>query len=236
MLPRPRALLCLLGAVAAGVVIVRHGRIARGRTVPGGILIGDAAVYDALTHRLLFGSLFGPIAADVAALAHDDARILEVGCGPGHLSIRLARGYGLDVTGLDLDQAMIERARINARRADHGDHPQPSFVVGDAASLPFPDGTFDLVVSTLSMHHWADPAAALIEIGRVLRPDGRALIWDFRPGVVPFHAHLPDPLERAQRPPLGVVSATPWRWPWRFHVVDRIELARVDGVAGQSAM
>jgi SAM-dependent methyltransferase len=86
------------------------------------------------------------------------------------------------------------------------------------------------------MHHWADPAAALIEIGRVLRPDGRALIWDFRPGVAPFHAHLPDPLERAQRSPLGVVSATPWRWPWRFHVVDRIELARVDGVAGQSAM
>jgi SAM-dependent methyltransferase len=43
--------------------------------------------------------------------------VLEVGCGPGHLSIRLARQPGLDVTGLDLDPAMIERARANADRA-----------------------------------------------------------------------------------------------------------------------
>jgi ubiquinone/menaquinone biosynthesis C-methylase UbiE len=54
------------------------------------------------------------------------------------------------------------------------------------AALTFPDRSFDLVVSTLSMHHWADPAAGLAEIGRVLRPDARALIWDFRPGGRPI--------------------------------------------------
>jgi cyclopropane fatty-acyl-phospholipid synthase-like methyltransferase len=91
-----------------------------GRRVPGGILIGDAVVYDALSHRLLLGSLFGRIAADVAAVAPDGARVLEVGCGPGHLSIRLARPHGLDVTGLDLDPAMIERARANADRPGEG--------------------------------------------------------------------------------------------------------------------
>jgi SAM-dependent methyltransferase len=54
-----------------------------------------------------------------------------------------------------------------------------------AASLPFPDGSFNLVVSTLSMHHRALPTAGLAEIGRVLRPGGRALIWDFRPDAWP---------------------------------------------------
>src|SRR6266540_2630623 len=178
---RRRTLVILLGAAAAAVAVVRHGRgAATGRRVPGGILIGDAVVYDALS-RLVLGSLFGRIAADVAAVAPDGARVLEVGCGPGHLSIRLARQHGLDVTGLDLDPAMIERARANADRPRDGDERRPSFLVGDVASLAFPDGSFDLVVSTLSMHHWADPTAGLTEIGRVLRPGARALVWDLGP-------------------------------------------------------
>src|SRR6266545_1351899 len=170
---RPRRFVILLGAAAAAVAVVRHGRgAATGRRVPGGIIIGDAVVYDALS-RLVLGSLFGRIAADVAAVAPDGARVLEVGCGPGRLSIRLARQHGLEVTGLDLDPAMIERARANADRPGNGEARRPSFLVGDVASLAFPDGSFDLVVSTLSMHHWADPTAGLAEIGRVLRPSAR---------------------------------------------------------------
>jgi SAM-dependent methyltransferase len=229
---RPRKLVMLLGAVAAaaaGVAVVRHGRgAAKGREEQGGILIGDAAAYDAMS-RLLFGSFFGPIADDVAvaaATAPEGARVLEVGCGPGHLSVRLARRHGLDTTGLDLDPAMIERARVNADRAVDGDERRPSFLVGDVASMPFPDGTFDLVVSTMSMHHWADPAAGLAEMARVLRPGDRALVWDFRPGYVPLHGELPDPVEHTRDSPLRVVSATPWRWPWRFNLTQRIELAR----------
>jgi ubiquinone/menaquinone biosynthesis C-methylase UbiE len=179
--------------------------------------------------RLLLGSLFRPIAADVAVVAPDGARVLEAGCGPGHLSIQLARQHGLDVTGLDLDPAMIERARANADRAGEGDERRPSFLVGDVASLPFPDGSFDLVVSTMSMHHWADPTAGLAEINRVLHPGARALIWDFRPGVRPFHGDLPDLLEHTHGSPLRVVSATPWHWPWRFKLTQRIELLRADG-------
>jgi SAM-dependent methyltransferase len=226
---RPRKLVILLGAVASAaavVAVVRHGRAAaKGRKEQGGILIGDAAAYDAMS-RLFFGSLFGPVAADVAATVPEGARVLEVGCGPGHLSIRLARQHGLDVTGLDLDPAMIERTRANAYRARDGEERRPSFLVGDVAALPFPDGTFDLVVSTMSMHHWADPTAGLTEIARVLRPDARALVWDFRPGFVPFHGDLPDPVERTRGTPLCVVSATPWRWPWGFNLTQRIELVR----------
>jgi SAM-dependent methyltransferase len=236
---RPRTFVILLGAAAAAVAVVRHGRgAATGRRVPGGILIGDAVAYDALS-RLLLGPFFGRIAADIAAVAPDGARVLEVGCGPGRLSIRLARQHGLEVTGLDLDRAMIERARANADRRGDGDERRPSFLVGDVASLAFPDRSFDLVVSTLSMHHWADPTAGLAEIGRVLRPGGRALVWDFRPGVRPHpfgprHARMPDPLEHAHGAPLRVVSATPWRWPWRFNLTRRIELVRADGSPGRS--
>jgi ubiquinone/menaquinone biosynthesis C-methylase UbiE len=232
---RSRALVMILGAGAACAAIVavvrhvvRHGHgAAKGREEQGGILIDDASAYDAMS-RLFFGSLFGPIAADVAALAEatapEGARVLEVGCGPGHLSFRLARRHGLDTTGLDLDPAMIERARTNADRAGEGDERRPSFLVGAVASMPFPDETFDLVVSTMSMHHWTDPAVGLTEMVRVLRPGSRALVWDFRSGFVPLHGHLPDPVEHTRGTPLRVVSATPWRWPWRFNLTQRIEL------------
>jgi SAM-dependent methyltransferase len=230
MTARTRTLVILLGAVAVGgaVVVGRHARGARGKRVPGGILIGDAARYDMLSHRFLLGSLFERIAADIAAITPDGARLLEVGCGPGRLSILLARRYGLDVTGLDLDPAMIERARANAKRSGNGGKRRPSFLVGDVSSLAFPDRSFDVVVSTLSMHHWADPTAGLTEIGRVLGPNGRALVWDFRGGPVPLHGRLPDPVERAHGSSLRLVSATSWRWPWRLTLMRRIELTHAD--------
>ena len=223
---RPRTLVVVLGAAAVAIAAVRHLRGAVGRRVPGGILIADAGVYDALT-GLVLGSLYEGIAADVAALAPVGARVLEIGCGPGRLSILLTRRHGLEVTGLDLDPAMIERARANARRSEDGDGPRPAFLVGDVASLAFPDASFDLVVSTLSMHHWADPSAGLAEIGRVLRPGARALVWDLRPGMVPFHAHLPDPVGHTRGSSLRLTGATRWRWPWRVALTQRIELVRV---------
>jgi len=235
---RPRTIVILLGAAAATAAVARHvGGAAMARRVPGGILIGDAAVYGTVSGVLL-GSFFKGITADVATVAPTGARVLEIGCGPGQLSIRLAR-RGFDVTGLDLDPAMIERARTSAEGAADHDERRPSFVVGDVAALPFPDGSFDLVVSTLSMHHWSDPSAGLVEIGRVLRPGARALVWDFRPGarphlIGPRHAHAPDPAELTHGSTFRLVSATPWRWPWRFSLVQRIELVRSDGPPGHS--
>jgi SAM-dependent methyltransferase len=237
---RPRTLAVLAGAAAAAVAVLRHGRQAsRGHQVPGGILIGDAALYDSLS-RLLLSPFIRRIAADVASVAPTGAQVLEVGCGPGHLSIRLARQHGLEVTGLDLDPAMIARTRANTNRSGNGDQRRPSFLVGDVAALAFPDRSFDLVVSTLSMHHWADPVAGLAEIGRVLRPGARALIWDLRPGVRPHlfgprHAHIPDPIDHTRGSPLEVVNVTPWPWPWRFAPTQRIELARADRSSSLSA-
>jgi ubiquinone/menaquinone biosynthesis C-methylase UbiE len=136
----------------------------------------------------------------------------------------MAAHPGLEVTGIDLDPVMIERAKFNAERIV--DTSRPQFEVADVACLPYPDAVFDLVVSSLSMHHWSDPAAGLGEIGRVLRPGGRVLIWDIRPGRMPFHRNVPDPVESARASPLQVVSVRPWAWPWRFVLLHRIELTR----------
>jgi len=227
---RRRGFMLLLGGVSAAAAVIglmRHVRGSHhGRQVRGGILVGDPAAYDALGHRFLLGSFYARVAGDVAAVATEGARVLEVGCGPGRLSILLARRHGLDVTGLDLDPAMIERARANAERSENERGARPSFIEGDVASMEFPDGSFDLVVSTLSLHHWAGPAAGLAEIARVLRPAGRVLIWDLRPGGVPLRRDVPDPLDHTFGSPLRVESVRLWRWPWFLRFTQRVELVR----------
>ncbi len=216
----------VLGAISLSAIVVM-ARMARhramGRHVPGGVLIADATGYDRLT-GLLLGWLFRSIAADIASQASPGAKVLEVGCGPGYLSIRLARDNGLDVTGIDLDPAMIERARAKAEHLSTGQTRMPRFTVGNAAAMTFDDASFDLVVSTLSMHHWSDRPSGLAEITRVLRPGGTALIWDLKAGAVPFHRHAPDPVAQVHGSALRLVSVTPWRWPWPFAFLQRLEL------------
>jgi SAM-dependent methyltransferase len=216
-----------VATAALAVLVVRHRPFEMGRAVPGGILVGDARIYDAMSHRLLLGSLFPGVADDVRKGAPDGSRVLEVGCGPGHLSILLSRRYGLNVTGVDLDPAMIERARTNSERS-LGRDGGPSFLVGDVASLPFPGGSFDLVVSTLSLHHWVDAGAGLAEIRRVLRPNGRVLVWDFGSGFIPLHGRRPKSRPSSTMSGLEVVDVTPWRWPWRLTLLERIELVPME--------
>ena len=102
-------------------------------------------------------SLFGPIADDIARVAPPGTAVLEVGCGSGALSIRLASDHGLAVTAVDVDPDEIRHAREKASRAGL----KPEFLVADVAALPFEDASFDLVVSTFSMHHWDDKKAGL---------------------------------------------------------------------------
>ena len=62
------------------------------------------------------------------------------------------------------------------------------------------------------MHHWSDREAGLGEIARVLRPGGQALIWDLKPGVLPFHPQV-DTASMLSGSPLGPATVTPWHWP-----------------------
>jgi len=103
----------------------------------------------------------------------------DLGCGPGLLVVELARrSPWLHVTGLDLAENLLAQGEEYARRAGLGE--RVSFRQGDVKQIPFPDATLDLVVSTLSLHHWGDPVAVLNEVARVLRPGGSFLIFDLR--------------------------------------------------------
>jgi len=108
-------------------------------------------------------------------------RVLDVGCGTGHLSFALAeRADVLEVCGLDFSAAYIDYAR--GRCSDS----RIRFHVGDACAMPFPDGRFDRVLSHLMLHFVPDAARAVAEMQRVARPGGvvAATVWDARGGFV----------------------------------------------------
>jgi ubiquinone/menaquinone biosynthesis C-methylase UbiE len=91
-------------------------------------------------------------------------RVLDVCCGPGHLSGALADA-GADVEGLDFAPSMVERARLN--------YPNLAFWQGDAESLPYDDCSFDHAVCAFGVMHLSRPDVAFAEAFRVLRPRGR---------------------------------------------------------------
>ena len=109
-------------AAVAGVAVMvhRHGHDL-GHPVAGGVLVGNARSYDRIT-GLLLGGFYDGVAADIAAAAASGAAVLDVGCGPGHLTRRLA-ALGIEATGIDLDPDMIERAA--ARGSTRGRGPVP---------------------------------------------------------------------------------------------------------------
>ena len=110
------------------------------------------------------------------ALSHYPSpdRILDVGCGTGLLLRDLARRLpgAASLVGIDAAAGMIEQARAGAS------DPRLRFEQGSAERLPFPDGAFDLVISTTSFDHWADQRAGLAECHRVLAPGGFFVLTD----------------------------------------------------------
>ena len=138
--------------------------------------------YDFIAH-LLFDDRYRAIASAIAEEVPAGSKLLDLGCGPGEILVRLATiAPAIQTTGVDIDAAMIERAEHRVDRAlARGARGRPAFVVADAASLPFADASFDVVISSFSVHHWPDRNAGLAEAMRVLRPGGRAIVWDIAP-------------------------------------------------------
>jgi ubiquinone/menaquinone biosynthesis C-methylase UbiE len=109
-------------------------------------------------------------------------QVLDVGSGTGTLALEVARRVGRAgrVVGIDPSPAQIARARAKAARRRPPSVPI-AFEIGVIEQLPFPAQTFDVVLSTLMMHHLPNPLKrqGLAEIARVLKPGGRLVIADF---------------------------------------------------------
>lgn len=101
-------------------------------------------------------------------------RLLDVGCGPGSITLDLAERVG-EVVGVDGSAAVIETAR-SAARAKGDDH--TVFEVADAFALPFADDSFDLTHAHQMLQHVGDPVAVLREMARVTRPGGLLAVRD----------------------------------------------------------
>ncbi len=144
-----------------------------------GITIGTPRLYDLSAPLFFFGTRrrsYRSLMAAAGVKAGD--RVLDVGCGPGYFVRMLAAAVGRtgSAVGLDAAPEMIDYARRKARRLTNC-----RFESGSAEALPFPDASFDVVVSSLMLHHLPDelrPHAAA-EMKRVLRPGGTMLLADF---------------------------------------------------------
>lgn len=120
------------------------------------------------------------LAVRIAAMVRAGAMVLEVGPGPGFLSIELAR-RGLHVSAVENRGLWIEMTRRNAERAGV----PVDICFGEPAELPVATGSVDFVVSRAAFKSFAEPVIAMREMRRVLRPGGTALVTDLRRDVTP---------------------------------------------------
>ena len=137
------------------------------------------------------------IARFVDAVApNSDSRLLDVACGPGFLALAFAARCR-ETVGIDLTQAPLDIAR---RNRDKLDLKNTNFVVADADYLPFPDETFDVVVSRLALHHVEDSRNVLREMARVCRPMGRIAVEDLVCSEHEARAQFQNQIEQLRDP------------------------------------
>ncbi|MDO8445733.1 MAG: methyltransferase domain-containing protein [Deltaproteobacteria bacterium] len=98
-------------------------------------------------------------------------RVLDIGCGTGNYTVEVAKRVA-DVIGIDSSEEMLGWARIKAQKADI----KASFKAADAMNLPFPDSSFDAVLSNGLLCFLKEPEKALMEMRRVLKPGGRLVV------------------------------------------------------------
>jgi ubiquinone/menaquinone biosynthesis C-methylase UbiE len=134
-----------------------------------------ASGYDrSFLQRIMFRPVHTAALDALRAAAGAPHDVLDVGCGTGRL-LEAAAGLWPEarLTGIDVSHAMIAEARRK-----HEGEARFTFQQGDAADLPLEAASFDAAFSTVSFHHWADQAAGLRSVVRVLRPGGVFVLAD----------------------------------------------------------
>jgi SAM-dependent methyltransferase len=139
-----------------------------------------AVVYDFIVERSALGGVLWKVgmgsdigklyrAAEAIGRLPDGAAVLDIPCGGG-VALRGARpGQDVRYVAADISQSMLERTRAEAAKRDIAVELREA----DVGDLPFDTATFDLVVSFTGLHCFPDPAKAVKELGRVLKPGAR---------------------------------------------------------------
>ena len=118
-----------------------------------------------------------------------DMRVLDIGCGPGTITVDLAELVPQgSVMAIDAAASIVERARATAAQRGLAN---VDFAVADAHSLGFPDGAFDVVHAHQVLQHVANPVAALREMRRVCAPGGLVAVRDADYAAMTWHPRLP---------------------------------------------
>jgi ubiquinone/menaquinone biosynthesis C-methylase UbiE len=119
---------------------------------------------------------FKELAEQTARQIEAGASVLEVAPGPGYFAIELAKLGDYKITGLDISETFVEIARANASKAGV----RVDFQHGNASDMPFSNDSFNFLVCCAAFKNFTEPALALEEMYRVLKPGGKALIVDLR--------------------------------------------------------
>jgi SAM-dependent methyltransferase len=159
-------------------------------------------------------------------------RWLDVGCGTGALSSTiLATADPAEVVGVDPAEAFLAHARTTVT------DPRVTFQLGDARSLPPPDGSFDTVVSGLALNFVPDPAKAAAEFARVARPGAvvAAYVWDYAEGMAMMRyfwdaAATVDPAAAAldEGPKFPVCGRQPLAELWAGTALTAVQVEAID--------
>lgn len=154
------------------------------------------------------------------------SKVLDVAAGNGNVTLAAARRW-CEVTSTDYVPALLERGRERAA----GEHFNIDFRVADAEALPFPDSSFDVVVSTFGVMFTADQDKAAGELTRVCKPGGKIGLANWTPGG--FIGQVFKTLGKYLPPPAGVRS--PALWGTRVRL-DEMFGARMSRIAAEPRM
>lgn len=182
--------------------------------VAAGLEAGDvkgccATVYEQPAVRWLLGGELHPGGEalsrrmlELAGVGTSD-RLVDIASGAGTTALLAARERGCEAVGIDYGAGAVAGAREEAEAQGLAERVQ--FVEGDAESLPFGSGSFDVAICECALCTFPDKATAVAEMRRVLRPGGRLVLSD----VVADHSRLPDDLRGTMATVACVGSALP---------------------------
>lgn len=137
-----------------------------------------SSTYDFVPFQWMMKSFHNPVLKEINK--NPKGKLLDISCGTGQLLKVLSKYPHLNLQGLDYSSGMLKRARKRLKK-------NIILMQGDVRKLPFPNDTFDYVISTEAFHHYGNQKQALKEMYRITKKDGKLIIIDVNFFFKPFN-------------------------------------------------